>query len=132
MLLSEMSMTEYLPLSAIFLALIVGTAISNTLPMKATIFEFSSSRSSIISIPVYAQPDLSSMSPNDFQQLAEDYLSNLTELQNQAMTNESYLTDENNATLSNESDLAVQQLETDVTGNYKNPIYSYSTGMVRL
>jgi hypothetical protein len=123
MLLTEMSMTEYLPLSAIFLALVVGTAISNTLPMKATIFEFSSSRGSIISIPVYAQPDLSSMSPNDFQQLAEDYLSNLTELQNQAMTNESYLTDENNATLSNESDLAIQQLETDVTGNYKNPTY---------
>jgi hypothetical protein len=63
------------------------------------------------------------MSPNEFQQLAEDYLSNLTELQNQAMTNESYLTDGNNATFNNKSDLAKQQLETDVTGNYKNPTY---------
>lgn len=106
MLLSKVSVTTYLPPSAIFLVLVVGTAISNVSP-----------------IPVYAQPDLSSMSPNEFQQLAENYLSNLTELQDQLMTNESYLRDENNGTLSGESDVAMQQFRTDVSGNYMNPIY---------
>jgi hypothetical protein len=73
---------------------------------------------------IYAQSDLSSLSPEELQQQAKDYLSTLMELQNQSSTNESPLVDENigNATTS-ETDLAMQQLVTDVRGHYSNPNY---------
>jgi hypothetical protein len=103
------------------LVLAAGTATLNTLPLVTTVFEVSSKYAIIM--PVYAQPDLSST--DEIQQMAEDLLSNITELQNQAFTNESYLGNEDNTTttFSNEADLAMQQLKTDVSGIYQNPTY---------
>jgi hypothetical protein len=63
------------------------------------------------------------MSPNDFQQLAKDYLSTLNDLRNQSATDELSVVDEDNTTVSNGSNLPTQQLETDVSGHYVNPTY---------
>jgi hypothetical protein len=72
---------------------------------------------------IYAQSDLSSLSPEELQQQAKDYLSTLMELQNQSSTNESSLIDENigNASTDNDTDLTTRQLVTDVSGHYSNP-----------
>jgi hypothetical protein len=71
----------------------------------------------------YAQSNHSSLSPNELQQQAQDYLSALMQLQNQTNTNEFSLVEEDNITSGNETDLATHQSETDVTGNYINPSF---------
>jgi hypothetical protein len=64
------------------------------------------------------------LSPNELQQLAKDYLSTLAELRNQSNTNASSLIDQGTTTTtSNEADLATQQFKTDVSGNYRSPTY---------
>jgi hypothetical protein len=74
---------------------------------------------------IYAQSDLSSLSPEELQQQAKDYLSTLMELQNQSSTNESSLEDDSiDDTGTNETDLATPQLATDISGHYSNPNYS--------
>ena len=70
---------------------------------------------------VHTQSDLSSMSLNEFQQLAKDYLSNLNDLRNQSDTDELSVVDEDNTTVSNGSNLPIRQLETNVSGHYVNP-----------
>jgi hypothetical protein len=72
---------------------------------------------------VYAQSDLSALSPEDLEQQAKDYLSSLMELQNQSSTTESLLTNESvDNTSADLTDLATQQFATDVTGLYSSPI----------
>jgi hypothetical protein len=73
---------------------------------------------------VNAQSDLSSLSPEELQQQAKDYLSTLMELQNQTNTNDSSLESESFDTgVNNETDVAMPQLATDVSGQYSNPNY---------
>ena len=72
---------------------------------------------------VNAQSDLSSLSPEELQQQAKDYLSTLMELQNQTNTNDSSLESFDNTGANNETDLATPQLATDVSGQYSNPNY---------
>jgi hypothetical protein len=72
---------------------------------------------------VSAQSDLSSLSPEELQQQAKDYLSTLMELQNQTNTNESSLESFDNTGANNATDLAMPQLATDVSGQYFNPNY---------
>src|ERR671914_557185 len=72
---------------------------------------------------VSAQSDLSSLSPEELQQQAKDYLSTLMELQNQTNTNDSSLESFDNTGANNETDLATPQLATDVSGRYSNPNY---------
>lgn len=73
---------------------------------------------------IHAQSDLSSLSPEELQQQAKDYLSTLMELQNQSSTNESSFADENTGnTNTSETDLATEQLVTDVSGHYSSPSY---------
>lgn len=73
---------------------------------------------------VYAQSDLSALSPEELEQQAKDYLSSLMELQNQSSINESLLTNESiDNTSADETDLTTQQFATDVTGHYSNPSY---------
>ena len=73
---------------------------------------------------VYAQSDLSALSPEELEQQAKDYLSSLMELQNQSSTNESLLVNESvDSTSADETDFATQQLATDVSGHYSNPSY---------
>ena len=74
--------------------------------------------------PLYAQSNPSTLSPNELQQLAKDYLSTLAELRNQSNTNVSSIIDQGNTTTTNnEADLATQQFKTDVSGNYRCPTY---------
>ena len=71
---------------------------------------------------VYAQSDLSGLTPEELE--LEDYLSSLKELQNQSSTNESSLVDESiDTTSANDTDLATQQLRTDINGHYSDPNY---------
>jgi hypothetical protein len=71
---------------------------------------------------VYAQSDLSTQSPEERE--LEDYLSSLKEFQNQSSTNESSLVDESvDNTMTDETDLATQQLRTDISGHYSDPNY---------
>ncbi len=73
---------------------------------------------------VYAQSELSTLSPEELEQQVKDYLSSLMELQNQSSTNESSLVDESiDNTSADETDLATQQFATDVSGHYSNPSY---------
>src|SRR5918995_574644 len=59
---------------------------------------------------VNAQSDLSTLSPEELQQQAKDYLSTLMELQNQTDTNDSSLEGFDNTGANNETDLATPQL----------------------
>jgi hypothetical protein len=71
---------------------------------------------------VYAQSDLSGLTPEELE--LEDYLSSLKEFQNQSSTNESSLVDESvDNTMTDETDLATQQLRTDISGHYSDPNY---------
>jgi hypothetical protein len=88
---------------------------------KVIFFELGDN-SSIVT-PVYSQSNLSSKSPNEFQQLAKDYLSTVMDLRNQSGTNASSLVDGSNLSSGNETDLAMQQLKTDTSGKYMNPTY---------
>jgi hypothetical protein len=73
---------------------------------------------------IYAQSDLSTLSPEELEQQAKDYLSSLMELQNQSSNNESSLVDGSvDNTSADETDLATQQFATDVSGHYSNPSY---------
>jgi hypothetical protein len=120
-LVSKRMTTVHLRVSIFILASVTSMTALNVSPTTTTFFEFGDN--AFIIRPVYAQPNLSSMSPNEFQQLAKDYLSTLMELRNQSSTNASLLVDEGNTSSSNETDLAMQQLKTDVNGNYRNPTY---------
>jgi hypothetical protein len=109
---TKIGCSSYIPLFIIVMT--VGLIFSNHLGFKDI----------ALNATIYAQSDLSSLSPEELQQQAKDFLSTLMELQNQSSTNESSLVDENmgNATTS-ESDLAIQQPVTDVSGHYSNPSY---------
>lgn len=120
--------TTHLPVLIFSLASVISMIALNVSPMKTTFSEFGDN--AFIITPVYAQPNLSSMSPNEMQQLAEDYLSTLMDLRNQSNTNASTLVDEDNTTGSNETDLAMRQLATDVNGNYRNPAYGILDFMI--
>jgi len=73
---------------------------------------------------IYAQSDLSSLSPEEFRQQAKDFLSTLMELRNQTNSNESSSVDESidNASADG-TDSSTQLFATDVSGTYSNPSY---------
>jgi hypothetical protein len=73
---------------------------------------------------IYAQPDLSSLSPEEFRQQAKDFVSTLMELRNQTNSNESSSVDESidNASADG-TDSSTQLFATDVSGTYSNPSY---------
>jgi hypothetical protein len=73
---------------------------------------------------ISAQSELSSLSPEELEQQAKDYLSNLMELQNQSGIDEFSAFDESlNDSSANETDLVTPQLASDVRGHYSNPNY---------
>jgi hypothetical protein len=87
--------------------------------MNTTFFGF---EENAIFATVYAQSDLSALSPEELEQQAKNYLSSLMELQNQSNTNESLLVNESvDSTSADETDFATQQLATDINGHYSNP-----------
>jgi hypothetical protein len=110
---SKIAYSSNIPLFIIVIT--VGIIFSNHLGFK----------DNTLIVTIFAQSDLSSLSPEEIQQQAKDYLSTLMELQNQSTTDESPLADENtgNTSTNNETDLATQQLVTDVNGHYSNPNY---------
>jgi hypothetical protein len=114
-------MIAHLILSIFILVLIANMATLNGLPSN-TLFVGPDNKESFV-MSVHAQSDSSSMSPNELQQLAKNFLSTLSELQNQSSTNESLLVDGDGSTNSNNVDMTMQQLKTDTSGNYKNPAY---------
>jgi hypothetical protein len=94
-------------------------AITATLGVSANMLSMDSYFASI-----FAQSDISSPSPEELQQQAKDYLSTLMELQNQSNTNDSSLQDDSfDNTGTNDTDLAMPDLATDVNGHYSNPTY---------
>jgi hypothetical protein len=95
-------------------------AVLNTAPLKPTLFQFGTEAPFIM--PVRGQTNLSSMPPNEFRQLAEDSLSALMKLR-ENITNEPSQIEADNATIDNETNLPMQQIKTDVSGNYRNPTY---------
>lgn len=76
---------------------------------------------------IYAQSDLSSLSPEEFRQQAKDFLSTLMELRNQTNSNESSSVDESidNASADGKGS-STQLFATDVSGTYSNPRYGIS------
>ena len=114
----------YLPGSIFMIALITSMTAMNVSPTNAGLF--ASEDNTFVIAHLYAQSNPSTLSPNELQQLAKDYLSTLAELRNQSNTNASSLIDQGNTTTtttSNEVDLAAQQFKTDVSGNYRSPTY---------
>ena len=109
--------TEYFSDVPIFLLVITAGVIFLNFQINATFF--GSEDGTFIAIS-HAQSDLSSLSPEELQQQAKDYLSALMELQNQSNTNESSLDDESFDN-SSSNGLATPQLATDVSGRYSNP-----------
>ena len=67
------------------LVLIIGIIFMN-FSMKTTFFGFDDNA---FVTTVYAQSDLSSLSPEEIREQAKDFLSTLMELRNQSTTNES-------------------------------------------
>ena len=96
----------YLPVSIFMIALITSMTAMNVSPTNAGLFV--SEDNTFVIAPLYAQSNPSTLSPNELQQLAKDYLSTLAELRNQSNTNASSLIDQGNTTTtttSNEVDL---------------------------
>lgn len=113
------SKTAYFSDIPIFILVITGGVIFLISQLNTTFF---GSEDGTFSATTYAQSDLSSLSPEELQQQAKDYLSALRELQNQSNTNQSSLEDESfHNTSTSGTDLATPHLATDVSGHYSNP-----------
>jgi hypothetical protein len=105
----------------IFVSIFTVGVIFLNFSVNTTFFGF---EENAIFATVYAQSDLSALSPEELEQQAKDYLSCLMELQNQSSTNESSLVNESvDSTSADETDFATQQFATDVSGHYSNPSY---------
>ena len=105
----------------IFIPVIAVGVIFLNFSVNTTYFGF---EENAIFATVYAQSDLSALSPEELEQQAKDYLSSLMELQNQSSTNGSLLVNESvDSTNADETDFATQQFATDVSGHYSNPSY---------
>lgn len=72
---------------------------------------------------VYAQSDLSSLSPEEIREQAKDFLSTLMELRNQSTTNESSVDESIDNSSAGGTDLVTQEFAKDVSGSYSNPSY---------
>jgi hypothetical protein len=73
---------------------------------------------------IYAQSDLSSLSPEELRQQAKDFLSTLMELRNQSSSDEASSVDESIDNASADGiDSSTQQFATDVSDTYSNPKY---------
>ena len=73
---------------------------------------------------VYAQSDLSALSPEELEQQAKDYLSSLMELQNQNSANESLLVNESvDNTSADKIRLCLAATCDRCSGHYSNPSY---------
>jgi hypothetical protein len=116
----------YFSLPMFILFLTAGTTVLNFSVMSATFMGIEDN--AFITTTVYAQSNLSLLSPEDIRQQAKGFLSTLMELRNQSNIDTSSLVDEsidnaNNASSGLKTDLATQQLATDVSGHYSNPAY---------
>ena len=93
----KIMLKEHLIATVFILALAASISGLNIPPMKETFFQLGG-EAPLLTL-VHAQSDLSSMSLNEFQQLAKDYLSNLNDLRNQSDTDELSVVDEDNTTV---------------------------------
>ena len=103
---------------SVFILVLTASVILLNFSVNTTFFGF---EDNAFITTVYAQSDLSGLTPEELE--LEDYLSSLKQLQNQSSTNESSLVDESVDTSANETDLANQQLRTDISGHYTDPRY---------
>lgn len=118
MIVFENKIAQFSNMPEFILLLTVGVILLN-FSVNTTFFGF---EDNAFIATVYAQSDLSGLTPEELE--LEDYLSSLKEFQNQSSTNESSLVDESvDNTMTDETDLATQQLRTDISGHYSDPNY---------
>jgi hypothetical protein len=115
-------MKAYLPNMSILVLTIIASGIFLNFSGNATFLRFKDD--SFFTNNIYAQSELSSLSPEELEQQAKDYLSNLMELQNQSSIDEFSAFDESlNNSSANETGLVTPQLASDVREHYSNPNY---------
>jgi hypothetical protein len=112
------SMT-YFCIPIFVLVLTVGIIFLN-FSIKTTFFGFDDNA---FVTTVYAQSDLSSLSPEEIREQSKDFLSTLMELRNQSTTNDSSEDESIDNSSAGGTDLVTQQFATDVSGSYSNPSY---------
>lgn len=114
----ESSMT-YFCIPIFVLVLTIGIIFLN-FSMKTTFFGFDDNA---FVTTVYAQSDLSSLSPEEIREQAKDFLSTLMELRNQSTTNEFSVDESIDNSSAGGTDLVTQEFAKDVSGSYSNPSY---------